>query len=225
MDSTVRFPEAAQNPRRIEDIARFIQVLQLANQFTLPVVSALPATGKPRQIVVLNDGAAQAVWWWDDIEGEWRELASGTGGELDINSIRGGPQQSIIAYELLEVGKFVNVFSDGGTVKARLAGKGALSTQAHAYVVTGAMPGGTAVIKYFMGVVGLPTGAATLGATQYLALTGNVSPTAPTSDGEIVQMVGVLHDATGLSMIANIGEPILLPVATGSGTGDDFFDY
>jgi hypothetical protein len=70
--SVNRFPTAESNPQTLEDVKRFVRTAQAAKVFTAPSVAALPAAGKPGQ-VVYNE-ADDHFYGWRATAGAWAQL-------------------------------------------------------------------------------------------------------------------------------------------------------
>jgi len=101
--------------------------------------------------------------------------------------------QTAIAAVVLTAGDFVNIYNDGGTLKARLADC-SLNRPADGYVLAGYGIGATATV-YLEGhntsLAGL-----TIGDMLYLSTIGDATATAPTASGYIVQPIGQAFTAT-----------------------------
>ena len=113
-----------------------------------------------------------------------------------------------VAYENLAASNLVNLFNDGGTLKARKAdASGGFAKQADGFVKTSFATGASATVYNDGTVTGL-TGL-TVGAKYYLSgsAAGSVSATPPTTAAYISQYVGKAKSATEL--IFEQGEPIL----------------
>jgi hypothetical protein len=66
-----RFPDAQTSPRTTADTARAIQAIQSATTMTVPILSALPAAGRPGQLLALEDGT---LHFWDVSAGAWKAV-------------------------------------------------------------------------------------------------------------------------------------------------------
>jgi len=120
-----------------------------------------------------------------------------------------GPEtKSVVSSENLSAGDFVNLWNDGGTIKARKADATAVGKRAHGYVVD-AVTAPASVNVYFESINNQLTGL-TLGETYWLSDTtaGGLTTTPPADATEIVQELGVAVSATELAV--EIGKPILL---------------
>lgn len=233
--NVLRFPEAQQNPLRLEDVARALRVIQDARIFTVPGSVSLPATGKPQQLIYQGG----SLYYWNGTA--WKILGSGSSSYTGIDPgsalLHGGPEFFVIASETVTIWKFAHIFLDAGAVtsdktRVRLADNGAATTSAHGYIITAATAGATAVVKLFMGATALhyqqgdTLNPLVSGTTYYLSTNGDITDTAPTANGKIVQPLGMASSplpGAVAALAVNIEEPVLLPVA--SGAGDDFFDY
>jgi len=120
-----------------------------------------------------------------------------------------GPEtKNLVTSENLSAGDFVNIWNDGGTIKARKADATALGKKAVGYVVD-AVTAPASVAVYFESINNQLAGL-TLGQTYWLSDTtaGAVTSTPPADPTEIVQELGVAVSATELAV--EIGKPILL---------------
>ena len=113
---------------------------------------------------------------------------------------------SITASEALTAGNLVNVYSNAGTANCRKADATTAGKEAHGFVLTSVSSGATALV-YFEG-----TNTALSGLTpgkQYLSTTaGSTTTTAPSSSGNVVQVVGYAVSATAMSFQSTL--PIVL---------------
>lgn len=113
---------------------------------------------------------------------------------------------SITASEALTAGNLVNVYSNAGTANCRKADATTAGKEAHGFVLTSVSSGATALV-YFEG-----TNTALSGLTpgkQYLSTTaGATTTTAPSSSGNVVQVVGYAVSATAMSFQSTL--PIVL---------------
>jgi len=110
-----------------------------------------------------------------------------------------GPDtKSVVTSENLAAGNLVNVWNDGGTLKARKADATAEGKEANGFVLAG-VTSPTAALVYFDGII---TGLSSLtpGARYYLDTTaGGIVSTALTGSGNVDQFVGVAVSDTELS--------------------------
>ena len=99
----------------------------------------------------------------------------------------------------LTAGDFVNIFDDSGTLKVRKAIADAPGKEAHGFVEDGFADTTDATV-YCVGIND-QLSALTGGPRMYLSATsaGDVTATAPTGTGEVVQMVGWRLSATEVS--------------------------
>lgn len=118
----------------------------------------------------------------------------------------GADTQLIEASESLSAGDLVNIWNDGGTPKVRKADATSSGKEAHGFVIAAVTSGANATV-YFEGnneqVTGLTAGKLYLSSTA-----GGVSNTAPSSTGNVVQVVGFATAAA--SMNFNAGPAVVL---------------
>lgn len=131
-------------------------------------------------------------------------VALGDDGRLDMSMMPAGvgSQVTVVAAsEALGAGKFVNLWSDAGTLKARLADR-SNDRPAHGYVKAAVASGANAAVFSLEGVnSGLS--ALTPGNRYYLATAGSVDANPPLEDdagnaGVLSQYVGIAKSATEL---------------------------
>lgn len=129
--------------------------------------------------------------------------ALGADGKLDPSMYNPGtdPTQPIPASEELVAGRFVNIFNDAGTLKARLADN-SNNRPAHGFVRTTAAAEATATV-YGLDAVNTALSGLTIGATYYLGTAGAVIATAldgtdAGNAGYIDQKLGIAKSATEL---------------------------
>jgi hypothetical protein len=113
---------------------------------------------------------------------------------------------SILASENLAAGDLVNVYNNSGTANIRKADASTTGKFAHGFVLAAVTSGNNGTV-YFEGtntqVTSLTPG------RQYLSTTpGLATSTAPSSSGNVVQVVGVANAAAALNFEA--GEPVVL---------------
>lgn len=109
----------------------------------------------------------------------------------------GADTASILASENLAAGDFVNVYNNAGTANVRKADATAAGKEAHGFVLSAFTSGNNATV-YFEGtntqVSGQTPGRVFLGTTAGLA-----TSTAPSTAGNVVQVVGVAVSATAIN--------------------------
>lgn len=131
-------------------------------------------------------------------------------GLLDITFMPvgvGADTVSLVTSENLVAGDFINIYDNGGTPTARKANAGAVGTRAHGFVLAASTSPAAAQV-YFEGNNNQLTGQ-TGGTGLYLSTSaGDVSATAPTGTGEIVQKLGIAVSATQANI--EIGETLTL---------------
>lgn len=110
----------------------------------------------------------------------------------------GADTLSITASEALSAGDLINIYDNAGTPNVRKA-DAATNKEAHGFVKNSVTSGNNALV-YFDGSITGFTGL-TPGAKQYLSATtaGQVTATAPSTSGYIVQCVGWATSATSIS--------------------------
>lgn len=121
----------------------------------------------------------------------------------------GAETQSIVAYEDLAAGDFVNIFLDSGTTKVRKAdASGGNAKKADGYVLAAHLTGASATVYY--GNVNNQLSGMTKGAIQYLSggTPGARTETAPSTAAHIIQRLGKAISAT--EMIVEIQDTITL---------------
>jgi hypothetical protein len=111
-----------------------------------------------------------------------------------------------IASEALAAGDFVNIYDNVGVANVRKADASVAGKSAHGYVSSGVILGDPATV-YFEGtntqVVGMTVGKAFLSTTPGLA-----TNTAPTTAGNVSQIVGIAVGATQINL--QLSDPITL---------------
>lgn len=127
-------------------------------------------------------------------------------GRLDASVMPAGigaDTKTLVAFEGLAAGDFVNQFLDGGTLKVRKADATAAGKEADGFVLAAVALGGDAVVYPLAGsntqLAGL-----TIGGTYYLATTaGSVVSVAPSGAGNVVQKLGKAVTTSELIVSAN----------------------
>lgn len=130
-------------------------------------------------------------------------------GKLDTSFMPtgiGADTASVSASEALAAGDLVNIWNSSGTAKARKADATTAGKEAHGFVLTSVSSGATATV-YFegsnTGVTGLTPG------KQYLSTTaGLATSTAPSTAGNVVQVVGYATSATVINFQSTL--PVVL---------------
>lgn len=129
-------------------------------------------------------------------------------GRLDPSTLPTGvgqDAQSCPASEALAAGAYVNIWNDAGTAKARNADATAEGKEAHGFVTAAVASAATATVFKEGSNTGL-TGL-TPGTRLYLGTTpGTATATAPSTAGNVVQLVGIASTAASADFEA--GEPI-----------------
>lgn len=110
----------------------------------------------------------------------------------------GAESKSVEASETLAAGDIVNVYDDSGTAKVRKADATTAGKQAVGFVLD-SVTSGQSIEVHFEGQCTNLTGL-TPGATVWLSTTaGEVTETAPSASGNVVQIVGIAVSATEIS--------------------------
>ena len=136
-------------------------------------------------------------------------IALDAAGKLDTSFMPTGigpDTASIVASEALSAGDLVNIWNSSGAFKVRKADATSVGKEAHGFVKTSVSNGASATV-YFEGsndvVTGLSPG------NQFLSTTpGLVTATAPSSSGNVVQVVGFATSSTSLNFQSR--SPIVL---------------
>lgn len=131
-------------------------------------------------------------------------------GKLDITVMPtgiGADTASILASEALAAGDLVNIYNNAGTANIRKADASASGKEAHGFVLSAVSSGANGTV-YFEGtntqVTGLTPGVQFLSAST----PGKSTTTAPSSSGNVVQIVGIATSATALNFQMEL--PIVL---------------
>lgn len=132
-------------------------------------------------------------------------------GVLDISLLPSGFAPATwtgVASEAIGSGKLVNIWSDSGVAKARLADASAVGKRAMGYVPTGVASGATVTV-WFAGANSSVSGL-TPGTDVFLATTpGGVTSTAPSGSGQIVQRVGIAATTSAFMFAPSIETELL----------------
>jgi hypothetical protein len=121
----------------------------------------------------------------------------------------GSETKTIVAFENLVAGDFVNIFNDTGTLKVRKAdASGGFAKRAHGFVLAAVSAAANATVYY--GNLNNQVSGLTIGSTYFLSGTtaGAVTLTPPSTAGYIVQELGRATVAT--EMLVEIQQPIEL---------------
>lgn len=101
------------------------------------------------------------------------------------------------ASETLASGDLVNLWDDGGTLKARKADADDATKPAHGFVSAAVSSAATATVRVTRGSINTDASGLTPGARLYLSTAGGlVTETAPSASGNLVQPIGVALSAT-----------------------------
>lgn len=123
-------------------------------------------------------------------------------GKLDTTMMPvgiGADTKSIVAYENLTAGDFVNIFNDGGTAKARKADASTSGKEADGFVLSSVSSAASATV-YFEGT-NTQLSSLTLGSRYYLSasIAGAITATPVSTTGNVSQYIGRAVSATELS--------------------------
>ena len=95
------------------------------------------------------------------------------------------------AYEGLAAGDFINLFLDGGVIKAQKADATTNAKPAHGFVISNVSIGNPATVYGVSNKNTVVAAAMTIGSDYWLTTTpGLISLTAPSASGNIVQLIG-----------------------------------
>ena len=110
----------------------------------------------------------------------------------------GAEGESVVSFENLTAGDFINIFDDAGTIKVRKAdASGGNAKKAHGYVLANVTA--PALASIYFGNLNNQKSGLTLGATYYLSATpGAITTTSPSTAGHISQQIGVARSATSI---------------------------
>ncbi len=132
--------------------------------------------------------------------------ALGADGKFDPSLLPNFDVSAVVASEALSAGDYVNLWNDGGTVKARKA-DASNDRPAHAFVKTSFASAATATV-FFEGANAGQTGL-TPGARVYLGAAGAGTNTVPALPGSVIhQFLGVAISATEVN--TDIADEIVL---------------
>ena len=111
----------------------------------------------------------------------------------------------IVASEALVAGNLVNIWNNAGVANVRKADNTTAGKEAHGFVLAAVANAANATVYFEGSVTGL-TGLT--GGTKYLGTAGAAVASAPTTAGNVVQVVGFATSTTVLNF--NAGTPIVL---------------
>lgn len=119
----------------------------------------------------------------------------------------GADSRVVATSENLAAGDLVNLWDDGGTLKARKADATAAGKEAHGFTEAAVTSPANATVIFDGTIAGLS--GLTIGAKYFLATTGGaITTTAPSTVGNVIQPVGVAASATEL--VFERGEPVTI---------------
>lgn len=124
-------------------------------------------------------------------------------GKLDSSMLPSGigsDNVSVICSESLSAGDLVNLYNNGGTLNARKADNTAANQgkTADGYVKSAYSASATAVVYIDVGTLNSNLTGLVVGSLYFLAATGGVTATRPTTSGHTVQKVGKAVSTTTL---------------------------
>jgi hypothetical protein len=133
-----------------------------------------------------------------DVNGKWPVAMMPTG--------IGADTVVVAASETLAAGDFINLWNDGGTIKARKADATSSGKEAHGFVKDAVTATQNATV-YREGNNGAVTGQ-TVGQHFLSTTAGQSTTTVPTGSGNIVQCIGFATVATNINV--EFGQPVEL---------------
>lgn len=137
-------------------------------------------------------------------------VALDSGGKISSTMMPAGigADTAVVASsENLAAGDMVNLWNDGGTIKARKADATTAGKEVDGFVTAGVTAPADATVVLDGTLSGLSS--LTVGAVYYLSTTaGGITATAPSAENNVVQTVGKAKSATEL--IFEPGEPITI---------------
>lgn len=129
-------------------------------------------------------------------------VALDASGLLDASVLPAGVGQNvdtIVSFENLTAGDWVNVFDDAGTVKVRKADN-SNDRRAHGFVRANVTAPANATV-YGPGELNDQLSGLTLGAEYYLSTSGAETATVPSASGALVQGLGAAKSTTAIRFI------------------------
>jgi hypothetical protein len=103
----------------------------------------------------------------------------------------------VLASEAISAGNLCNVYNNAGTANVRKADNTAAGKEANAVALTGISNGGTGTV-YLPGATVTGLSGLTPGSYEWLGTSGGTTETAPTTAGNISQIVGYAESATSM---------------------------
>lgn len=123
-------------------------------------------------------------------------------GVLDISLMPVGVGADVVtcpSFENLAAGQFVNLFSNGGVLNARLANATTNGKPAHGFVIAAATAPAVVTV-YLIGALNNALTGLVIGTDYYLDIVaGGISATPPSASGNIVQYIGTAESATAIA--------------------------
>ena len=159
---------------------------------------SLPSSGIPteRELTVVSTGATEAG----------KGVALDNTGKLDASVMPTGIGAEIVnapASEALSAGDFVSFWNDAGTLRVRKADASAANAgrKVDGFVKAAVLSSATASVYTDIGTVNSNVSGLTIGADYYLSgsVAGEITATAPTTAGHLVQYVGKALSATSVT--------------------------
>lgn len=138
-------------------------------------------------------------------------IATDAGGKLDPSFLPAGVGASTVtvqATENLSAGDLVNIYTDTGNARCRKA-DGATLKKANGFVLAAVTSGNNATI-YPLGELNSQHSGLTPGTEYFLSVTvpGGVQTAAPSTAGQLYQIVGVAVSATEMQTVADVAVEI-----------------
>jgi len=126
-----------------------------------------------------------------------KTIGTDLNGKIDMSLMPSGigaDTTTLLASESLNIGDFVNIWDDAGTIKVRKADNSDSTKVANGFVKVAVASGSNAVI-YTEGDNDTLTGLA-VGTRYFLGVTGSYTSTVPTILGSIIQSLGTVKNPT-----------------------------
>lgn len=115
---------------------------------------------------------------------------------ISSTSSGGATTVTCVTSAAISAGMLINLYSNGGVLTARPADNTAAGSEANGFALAGVSSGASGTFNLGGIITGLS--GLTIGATYYLGTVGAVTPTAPTTAGNNLQVAGKAISATQL---------------------------
>lgn len=158
-------------------------------------ITAAPTGNRTFTIVDMNSNSVVPS------SGSPGQYATGIGSDGVITyGTPGGSSYTATAGEAITAGQLINIYDDSGTTKIRKADNTTSGKEAVGYAPASISNGGSGSVILSSGII---TGLSSLtrGSKYFLGTGGNVTLTAPTSSGSMVQYVGIAVSTTELAFV------------------------